>query len=174
MNSLSSARKIDQVTLVERKLNQVHQLISHELRRAGHQINRSSVTHFSNVDQVFYVDSAGKKLGMVYQVEPSGDEAFRNVVFLYDEPGKNLKLCDKQSSSPYSIEVASTSTRSAPCFSLFDRSNFKVEHFESRLLPLNGVGAKSHVVTIEMTLSSVMDQNARQSLSFRVTPRSWI
>ncbi|MHA2940294.1 PilW family protein [Vibrio sp. RC27] len=174
MNSLHTSRQLDQVTLVARKLNDTHQLMYQELRRAGHQINQPLAIHFSDSDNVIDVRESGAQLGMVYQVEPSGDEAFRNLVFLYDSSNKNIKLCDKFTSAPLSTESAVESTRSAPCFTLFDRKQIKADSFKADILTLNSDGTRSQVVSVELTLSSVMDNTVSQSLSFQVTIRSWM
>jgi prepilin-type N-terminal cleavage/methylation domain-containing protein len=174
MMGLSSAKKIDYITQVDRKLNEVHQLIYHELRRAGHQINQASVSQFSDSDHVVYVNSNGDRIGVVYQVKTSGDEAFRHVMFLFDESNNNIKVCDKYASSPLTLEQASQSTRSAPCFTLFDRMSFKVDRFHGQFFTLNSDDAQSGVIAVEIMLSSVIDPSVAQQVSFRVTQRSWI
>jgi type II secretory pathway component PulJ len=170
---LSLAKNIDHITQVGRKLNEVHQLIYTELRRAGHQINQSSASHFSDVETVVYVGQSGDRIGVVYQVAESGDEAFRHIMFLYDESNHNLKVCDKYAPSTLTSEQASQSTRASSCFTLFDRNSFKVERFYGQHLSLTGSTAKSGMIDVELALSSVMDPDVTERVTFQVTQRSW-
>lgn len=170
---LGLAKNIDHITQVGRKLNEVHQLIYSELRRAGHQINQSTASHFNDVDTVVYVSQTGDRIGVVYQVAVSGDEAFRHVMFMFDAANNNIKVCEKYAPSPLTPEQASQSTRVSSCFTLFDRDSFKVERFNGQSLRLAGATANSGVMLVALTLSSVMDPEVMETVTFQVTQRSW-
>jgi type IV pilus assembly protein PilW len=172
LQTTSSAHKAYQEVRLQTQLSQFRKLIVGEIRRSGYQINRESSTHFSGEESLVYVSQNKTILGVVYQVEASGAQAFRNVVLIYSVSEKMLRLCEKYSASPLTTEDALISTRSAPCYAMFDPRQFSVVDFKVTGLPLRTLSYSSGVIAVRITLSQMADPEIKQTRLFKITQRN--
>ncbi len=172
--TLFSANEVQQYVLISEKLLNFHLMVEKELKRAGFSYNQEDPVTFSDQAQIVYVNPARTELGMVYQIHSSGEQAFRNIVFLYSPGEKKLRLCDKYSSEPLSYEQAKFSSRAAACFSVFDPNQYVVTQFSILHQSLNSPFHTSGITRVTIGLSSVKYPAVQQKIVLSVTQRNWV
>lgn len=167
----SSAVRTKQVMLTHNGQFVMQQLIE-DLARAGFRRDGQQSVTFADVESVIFAQESPPLLGYVYQVSTSDADDIRHVVYKF-EPPHSLKICEKYSTTPLSIELAAQSSLLGYCYSLFHPEQIGVDHFTLQSLSLNSSVAQSAQVGVTLEIYLVDDPSVRYELTRQVTQRNW-
>ncbi|NVD06042.1 pilus assembly protein PilW [Vibrio sp. JPW-9-11-11] len=151
--------------------------IKRDLLQAGYNDDDASATYLSGETRVVALAQSPSRLGYVYRIAPSGNRAFRSVVFqhqLASEPdlGHGLLLCEKERPEPPTFAQAAQSGWHGNCFNLFNPKQISVTEFTlHRQSSLVG-GVERHVVTITLSAELVADLRVIHQLHLTVAMRN--
>lgn len=119
--------------LLAQNLYDVLRQMQGELRLAGYNgLNGVSAT-LSNGNGIVHIEPEPALLGLTYRVSDESALPYRNVVYRWDSQvagAPQIRLCEKRSVRPLTVQQAAQSGENGVCYSLFDQKQIVVHQFK--------------------------------------------
>lgn len=113
--------------VLQQALSLTMRQIKQDVQRAGYDIEKGSSITLQGQAQPVIWQSDPPLLAYVYRDDSDDSEPYRNLVYWLDESSHQLKLCEKTSAEPLSVEQAAQSGSGGVCYSMFDSNVVQVE-----------------------------------------------
>lgn len=142
--------------LLEQSLSSVMMQIKEDIHRAGFNADKGHSALLSGAVTSIHVDPEQELIGYVYRLESEGAESYRNVVFKREESteseqGSMLKICEKLSSLPLTIEAAALSGGGGFCFNLFNPNQISISSFSVESQTVASEVTRARMVTLSLS-----------------------
>ncbi|MEF1288413.1 pilus assembly protein PilW [Vibrio sp. M260118] len=163
--------------LLEQSLSTVMMQIKEDIHRAGFNTDQGHTAVLSGALATIHVDPEQELVGYVYHIESEGTESFRNVVFKREESsspsgGSMLKICEKHSSQPLSVEAVALSGPGGFCFNLFNPKQISISNFSVQSQTVASEMMSSRMVTLSLTGHLLARVNREHRVEMTVLQRN--
>ncbi|MBF8998988.1 prepilin-type N-terminal cleavage/methylation domain-containing protein [Vibrio nitrifigilis] len=121
---------LQQPLVLQQHVEQSLHSLTIDLHRAGYNSQEGKAATFTDVTHVVAVSNDHRSFGVVYfQPDEVTTAAYFHVVYRYDPENQNLLVCERESAILLSFSEVVQSTRTAPCYQIFDGSYIKLKDF---------------------------------------------
>jgi type IV pilus assembly protein PilW len=168
----SVAHLNNQLTLRNSLFGTIHALRS-DLQLAGFNFPGQTSVRLADSESIIDVGANGDQIAYVYR---KSAQIYQNVVYRYQPISASrgvIKICEKQTEQPLSVEDAARSGDTGDCYSLFDANHISVNHFSITYQPIVGASARSALVTVSITAFLTHDSSVSETVSFQIVQRNW-
>lgn len=153
--------------VLQQALSLTMRQIKQDIQRAGYDIEQGKPVTLQGEAQPVVWQAEPPLLAYVYRDDSDGSEPYRNLVYWFDESSHQLKLCEKTSAEPLSVEQAAQSGSGGVCYSMFDAN---VVHVELFTVTSDTVGsAQAQSTLLSMTVRAALAANSTVSEQESIT-----